>query len=169
MSIVKQLVGGVKDGAGCIFSILGVLVIPICCLALTIAIIKFDDVLFPENPQLRAQQCSDQKQRFQRAMFCETVYSKGEQFLSDPTSTYGCSDGAISQQISFRSPMFKFRLDSCSNEDAKLFSKNALQHVLQSQMTFSECEKGSNGRDLGPEVQKQFDAFLACRRYETAP
>lgn len=169
MTNVKQLFGGVKDGAGCILSILGVLVVPAVVLALSMGVVKLGDVLFPENPQLRVQQCSKQKQSFQRAMFCETVYATGEQFLSDPTSTYACSDGEVSQRINFRSPMFKFRLDRCSNEDAKLFSENVLQHVLQSQMTFSECEKGSNGRDLVPEVQKQFDAFLACRRYDTAP
>lgn len=169
MTNVKQLFGGVKDGVGCILSILGVLVVPAVVLALSIGVVKLGDVLFPKNPHLRVQQCSKQKQSFKRAMFCDSVYETGEQFLSDPTSTYACSDGEVSRRINFSSLMFKFRLDSCNKDDAKLFSENVLQHILQSQVTFSECEKGFDGRDLVPEVQKQFDAFLACRRYNSVP
>lgn len=166
MNNVKQLVGGVKDGVGCIF---GILVVPVVLLTLLLALVKLGDILFPEDPELRVRQCSKQKQSFQRAMFCESVYAIGEQFLNDPTSTYVCSDSEVSQTISSRSFLFKFRLDSCNKDDAKLYSDNVLQHILQSQVTFSECEKGFDGRNHVPEVQKQFDAFLACRRYRTSP
>lgn len=85
MDTLKKFYRGAKDTIGCF---VGVIALPAIIISLLIVYLKLSDILFPEDPNVRIEQCASQKDRFQRDMFCGSIYEIGEQFLEDPTSTY---------------------------------------------------------------------------------
>jgi hypothetical protein len=162
MQELRGLMKGAQNALGCLFSVLAV---PLFIMAILIGYIKASDILFPEDPNVRVRQCNSEKLRYQRSMLCEAVYDIGEDFLKDPTYTYYCSNSEFSQRIKFLSSIYNFRLSKCTKEDADSFSQGTYEYLLSRGASVSECGKGADGQILVPQVQKQYDAFLACRSY----
>ena len=159
---LNHLIKGARDTLGCLVSVLA---LPVAIIALLIGYLKISDTYFPEDPNIRATKCINQKDNYRRSMMCGSVYDIGESFLKDPTSTYYCSDSAVIQKIRVKSSLYNFILDACSRDDADSFSANIDKDLIARRATFSECGLGHDGRALHPQVQQKYDAFLACRSY----
>ena len=164
MGELNHLIKGARDTLGCLVSVLA---LPVAIIALLIGYLKISDTYFPEDPNIRATKCINQKDNYRRSMMCGSVYDIGESFLKDPTFTYYCSNSEIIGQIRLKSSLYKFQLDACSRDDADHFSANLEKHLIARPAVFSECGVGHDGRALHPQVQKKYDAFLACRGYRS--